>query len=55
MQSRPSLGYCPARQTRATGSQKHREDIVDGPENAPEAFLGMLGDKNFGKLLVPVS
>jgi NADPH-dependent curcumin reductase CurA len=34
------------------GSLKHREDIVDGPENAPEAFLGMLGGRNFGKLLV---
>jgi NADPH-dependent curcumin reductase len=31
------------------------EDIVDGLENAPEAFLGMLDGKNFGKLLVPVS
>jgi NADPH-dependent curcumin reductase CurA len=32
-----------------------QEDIVDGLENAPEAFLGMLDGKNFGKLLVPVS
>lgn len=37
------------------GSLKHMEDIVDGLENAPEAFLGMLDGKNFGKLLVPVS
>jgi NADPH-dependent curcumin reductase CurA len=37
------------------GSLKHKEDIVDGLENAPEAFLGMLDGKNFGKLLVPVS
>jgi hypothetical protein len=35
------------------GSLKHKEDIVDGLENAPEAFLGMLDGKNFGKLLVP--
>ena len=39
----------------ADGSLKHKEDIVDGLENAPEAFLGMLDGKNFGKLLVPVS
>jgi NADPH-dependent curcumin reductase CurA len=37
------------------GSLKHKEDIVDGLENPPEAFLGMLDGKNFGKLLVPVS
>ena len=46
--------------TRATpwvqdGSLKYREDIVDGLENAPEAFIGMLQGKNFGKLLVRVS
>jgi len=40
---------------RGVAEAQGREDIVDGPENAPEAFLGMLGDKNFGKLLVPVS
>ena len=34
---------------------KHKEDIVDGLENAPEAFLGMQDGKNFGKLLVRVS
>jgi NADPH-dependent curcumin reductase len=39
------------------GSLKHKEeeDIVDGLENAPEAYLGMLDGKNFGKLLVRVS
>jgi NADPH-dependent curcumin reductase CurA len=40
---------------RPLGSLKHKEDIVDGLENAPEAFLGMLDCENFGKLLVPVS
>jgi NADPH-dependent curcumin reductase len=37
------------------GSLKYREDIVDGLENAPEALIGMLEGKNFGKLLVRVS
>ncbi|GBQ41058.1 NADP-dependent oxidoreductase [Komagataeibacter europaeus] len=31
------------------------EDIVDGLENAPAAFIGMLEGKNSGKLLVKVS
>jgi len=34
------------------GSVKFREDIVDGLENAPEAFTGLLNGKNFGKLLI---
>ena len=33
---------------------KYREDIVDGLENAPKAFIGLLQGKNFGKLLVKV-
>jgi NADPH-dependent curcumin reductase len=37
------------------GSLRYKEDIVDGLENAPEAFIGMLDGKNFGKLLVRVS
>ncbi len=37
------------------GSLKYREDIVDGLQNAPEAFIGMLDGKNFGKLLIRVS
>jgi NADPH-dependent curcumin reductase CurA len=37
------------------GRLRGREDIVDGLENAPEAFIGMLEGKNFGKLLVKVS
>ena len=36
------------------GSLRCREDIVDGLENAPEAFIGMLEGKNFGKLIVRV-
>src|SRR5713101_2258127 len=36
------------------GRLKHREDIVTGLEKAPEAFIGLLQGKNFGKLLVRV-
>ncbi|MCJ2033661.1 NADP-dependent oxidoreductase [Methylobacterium sp. J-068] len=32
----------------------HREDIVDGLENAPEAFAGLLKGRNFGKLIVRI-
>ena len=32
-----------------------REDIIDGLDNAPEAFIGMLQGKNFGKLVVRVA
>jgi NADPH-dependent curcumin reductase CurA len=38
----------------AEGKVKFREDVVDGLERAPEAFLGLLEGKNFGKLLVEV-
>ena len=34
---------------------KYREDVVDGLEQAPAAFLGLLQGKNFGKLLVRVA
>jgi NADPH-dependent curcumin reductase len=37
------------------GKLKYREDIVDGLENAPQAFIGLLKGANFGKLLVKVS
>jgi len=37
------------------GSLKYCEDIVDGLENAPEAFIGLLDGKNFGKLIIRVS
>jgi NADPH-dependent curcumin reductase CurA len=36
------------------GRVKYREDIVDGLESAPRAFIGMLAGQNFGKLLVRV-
>ena len=38
----------------ASGELRHREDIVEGLENAPEAFVGLLTGKNFGKLLIRV-
>ena len=36
----------------ATGKLKHRESIANGLAAAPEAFLGLLKGKNFGKQLV---
>ena len=33
----------------------YREDVVDGIDNAVEAFLGLLGGENFGKLVVKIS
>lgn len=35
-----------------SGEMKVREDVVEGLENAPEAFIGMLTGQNFGKLVV---
>ena len=34
------------------GLLKYREDIVEGIDSAPEAFIGLLQGRNFGKLLV---
>lgn len=39
----------------ADGRVKYQEDIVDGLESAPDAFIGMLEGRNFGKLIVRVS
>ena len=36
------------------GKIKYREDVVQGLENAPTAFLGLLAGRNFGKLIVKV-
>jgi NADPH-dependent curcumin reductase CurA len=38
----------------AAGAIKFREQVVEGLENAPEAFMGLLVGKNFGKLVVKV-
>ena len=32
----------------------YREDLVQGLENAPQAFIGLLEGKNFGKLVIQV-
>ena len=37
------------------GQLKYKEDVVDGFDSAPEAFIGLLNGKNFGKLLIKVS
>ena len=39
----------------AAGNIKYREDVVQGLENAPQAFIGLLEGKNFGKLVVQLS
>jgi hypothetical protein len=38
----------------ADGRIRYREDIVDGLEKAPEALIGMLDGRNFGKVVVRV-
>jgi NADPH-dependent curcumin reductase CurA len=37
------------------GRIKYREDVVEGLENAPDAFIAMLQGGNFGKLIVHVA
>ncbi len=37
------------------GRIKYREDVVEGLENAPGAFIGLMRGENFGKLLVKIS
>ncbi|MBI4561174.1 MAG: NADP-dependent oxidoreductase, partial [Candidatus Rokubacteria bacterium] len=36
------------------GKLKYREDLVEGLDNAPSAFIGLLQGRNFGKLLIKV-
>lgn len=36
------------------GKIKYREDVVDGLQNAPQALIGLLSGRNFGKQLVRV-
>ena len=37
------------------GRIKYKEDVVEGLENAPRAFIGLMQGENFGKLLIKVS
>ncbi|AWN39314.1 NADP-dependent oxidoreductase [Methylobacterium durans] len=37
------------------GRVRYREDIVEGLEQAPEAFIGLLKGHNFGKLIIHVA
>lgn len=54
-QSQAGDFYREAGQWLHEGRIKYREDVVNGLENAPEAFMGMLKGKNFGKLLVKIA
>jgi NADPH-dependent curcumin reductase CurA len=38
-----------------SGALKYREDIVESLDRAPEAFIGLLQGRNFGKLVVKLS
>jgi NADPH-dependent curcumin reductase CurA len=38
-----------------SGEIRYRENIVDGLEKAPDAFIGMLAGRNFDKALVRIS
>jgi NADPH-dependent curcumin reductase len=37
------------------GRIKYREDIIDGLDRAPSAFIGLLEGRNFGKQLVKLA
>ena len=37
-----------------SGELRYREDVIEGLENAPGAFIGMMTGENFGKLLIKV-
>ena len=34
---------------------KYKEQVIDGLENAPNAFIGLLEGENFGKLVIKVA
>jgi len=38
-----------------SGQVKYREHMVDGLENAPQAFIGLLEGKNFGKMVIRIA
>ena len=37
------------------GRLKYKEDVVDGLQNAPRAFMGLMRGENFGKQLIRIS
>lgn len=37
-----------------SGKIKYREEVIDGLENAPDAFIGLLNGENFGKRVIRV-
>ncbi len=37
-----------------SGQVKYREEVIDGLENAPEAFIGLLKGENFGKRVIRI-
>ncbi len=37
------------------GQTKFKEDVVDGLEKTPQAFIGLHESKNFSKLIVQVA
>ena len=39
----------------AAGQLRYKEDIVPGLAKAPEAFIGLLEGRNFGKLIIRVA
>jgi NADPH-dependent curcumin reductase CurA len=51
--------YGPARRQMGdwikSGKLKYREDIVEGIDKAPHAFIGLLRGENFGKMLVKLA
>ena len=49
----PALGRL--RRWLADGRLRYREDVVEGLEQAPRAFIGLLRGENRGKLLVKVA
>ena len=46
--------YAKAQEWVRDGKLRYRETVVDGIENGPRAFLGLLRGENIGKMLVKV-
>ena len=50
--SKPGEFYKEVAEWLREGKVKHREDIIDGLENAPRGLIGLLRGENFGKVIV---